>query len=84
MPGGVTDEEISDRGAEVRDEGLIEFTTVVQIAVLASIVPNITKLRAASLFLFTVWFAIAKLLRIINPDYFNIEFFHKLIIAKLH
>jgi len=56
---GVTANETSDDGDEVTDTGLTELTTLIQIAELASIVPNITTPRAAILFLFTVLFTIA-------------------------
>jgi hypothetical protein len=56
---GVITNETSDGGDEVTDTGLTELTTLIQIAELASIVPNITTPRAAILFLFTVLFTIA-------------------------
>ncbi len=48
---------LGDRSAEL-DAGFTELDTLIQIAELAKIVPNITTLRAASLFLFTVLFTI--------------------------
>jgi hypothetical protein len=56
---GVITNETSDDGDEVTDTGLTELTTLIQIAELASIVPNITTPRAVILFLFTVLFTIA-------------------------